>query len=318
MENRTPETFTYLSADGHNTVQAYLWTPAEKTPRGIIQLSHGMQEYVCRYASVADVFTAAGFVFCGNDHLGHGHTAANAEELGFTAKRGGADLLVEDVHTMTQKMKERYPGLPVILYGHSMGSFVARLYLTRYAGDLAGALISGTSGPGQPTGMALALAHLSAAFHGDHHRSKLLTSLSFGSYNKHFKEENNPLSWLTRDNEVRAHYADDPLCSFMFTTGGYDTLFSLLSAVSRKEWAEKVPRSLPILLLSGDEDPVGQYGKGVRKVYENLIKTGHDRVTLKLYAGGRHEMHNEINREEVFADMLAFFNTVCGVNEENA
>lgn len=318
MENRTCETFTYPSADGRNTAQAYVWEPAGGAPRGVIQLSHGMQEYVRRYEAVADYFTAAGYVFGGNDHLGHGNTAKNADELGFTAKRGGAELLVEDLHAMTQKLKERYPGLPVILYGHSMGSFAARLYLTKYGTEIDGALISGTSGPGQPTGLALTLAHLSAALHGDHHRSKLLTGLAFGSYNKHFKEEHDPLSWLTRDKEVRAHYADDPLCSFLFTTGGYDTLFNLLSAVSRKDWAEKVPRSLPILLLSGDEDPVGQYGKGVKKVYDRLVESGHDRVTLKLYAGGRHEMHNEINRQEVLADILDFFNTVTAPKEENA
>ena len=317
MEDRTPDMFTYPSADGKNTVQAYVWAP-EGTPRGVIQLSHGMQEYVRRYEAVAAYFTAAGYVFCGNDHLGHGNTAANQDELGFTAARGGADLLVEDLHTMTEKMKERYPGLPLVLYGHSMGSFAARLYLTKYGADVNGALISGTSGPGQPTGMALALTHASAALHGDHHRSNFVTSLAFGSYNKHFKEENDPLSWLTRDEEVRKHYADDPLCSFTFTTGGYDTLFNLLGAVSKKDWAEKVPRSLPILLLSGDEDPVGQYGKGVKKVYDSLVNTSHDHVTLKLYAGGRHEMHNETNREEVLADMLAFFNTVCGANEANA
>ena len=317
MENRTPKTFTYPSADGKNTVAAYVWEPAG-TPRGIIQLSHGMQEYVRRYDAVADCITAAGFIFCGNDHLGHGNTAADRNELGFTARRGGAAFLVDDLHTMTQKMKECYPGLPVILYGHSMGSFAARLYLTKYGEEIDGALISGTSGPGQPTGAALALSHLIGAFRGDHHRSKLLASLAFGSYNKHFKEEQDRLSWLTRDKEVRRHYADDPLCSFLFTTGGYDTLFNLLSAVSRKDWAEKVPRSLPILLLSGDEDPVGQYGKGVEKVYRRLIETGHDRVTLKLYQGGRHEMHNETNRQEVLTDIVAFFNTVIGDNGANA
>ena len=113
-------------------------------------------------------------------------------------------------------------------------------------------------------------------------------------------------------------YAADPFCSYLFTTGGYDTLFNLLGAVSKKGWAEKVPKSLPILLLSGEEDPVGQYGKGVKKVYDALVNSGHDRVTLKLYAGGRHEMHNETNREEALADMLSFFNTVCGVNEATA
>lgn len=298
---------TYLSADGETTVHAYVWAP--EAPRAVVQLSHGMCEYVTRYRAWAERFAAAGFVFCGNDHLGHGNTAGGEENLGFTARRGGDALLVEDLHTLTAQMRAEYPDLPIFLYGHSMGSFAARAYLARYGSELAGALISGTGGPDNPTGLAKWLVHAGAALRGDRYRSKFIQKLAFGAYNKRFKEENDPLSWLTRDKSVRDAYRADPWCTFPFTAAGYDTLFSLLGGVSRRDWAEKVPKTLPVLLFSGEEDPVGNYGKGVRAVYERLKAAGVN-ATLKLYAGGRHEMHNEINRDEVFADLLAFLEGV--------
>lgn len=299
----------FLSADGHTRVQYYVWQPSG-TPRGIIQISHGMCEYITRYEAWARRFAEAGFIVCGNDHLGHGKTAPDEEELGYTAPRHGADFLVEDVHTLSRLMKTEHEGLPLILYGHSMGSFVAREYLTRYGDELAAAVISGTAGPGAPTGIAKMLAHLIAGAKGNHHRSKLLLKLSMGDYNKRFRDENSHQSWLTRDPELREQYKDDPLCRFIFTTAGYETLFSLLHAVSRRDWAKKVPKTLPVLLLSGDMDPVGNYGKGVRKVYERLLKAGCERVTLKLYPDARHEPHNEINRDEVFADLIAYLEEV--------
>ena len=300
---------SFLSADGHTRVQYYVWAPS-KSPRGIIQISHGMCEYIARYEDWARRFAEAGFIVCGNDHLGHGKTAPDEEELGYTAPRRGADFLVEDVHTLSQLMKTEHEDLPLILYGHSMGSFVAREYLTRYGDGLAAAVISGTAGPGAPTGIAKMLAHFIAKVKGNHHRSKLLLKLSMGDNNKRFKEEKSSQSWLTRDPELREKYKEDPLCRFIFTTAGYETLFSLLHAVSRRDWAKKVPKTLPVLLLSGDMDPVGNYGKGVRKVYERLLKAGCERVTLKLYPDARHEPHNEINRDEVFSDLIAYFEEV--------
>ena len=297
---------SFLSADGVTRVHAYVWRPDIPSPRAVIQLSHGMCEYVQRYDAWARRFCAAGFIFCGNDHLGHGHTAPEEGKLGFTATRNGADYLVKDLHTMSALMKNAYPNLPLVLYGHSMGSFAARAYLARYGSDLAAAVISGTAGAGQPAGLARKLAHAVAAAKGDNHRSSFLTSLAFGSYNKRFREEQDVNSWLTRDKSVREAYAADPFCTFVFTAAGYDTLFSLLQSVSRKDWAQKVPKTLPVMILSGDMDPVGNYGKGVKQVADRLTAAGCERVTLKLYPGGRHEMHNETNRDEVFADILAF------------
>ena len=302
------EEITYPSSNGTDTVHGYLFIPNHTKPRAIIQLSHGMCEHVERYDAWARRFAARGLVFCGNDHLGHGRTAKAANDLGFTAPRGGADLLVEDLYTMTVLMQKRFEGLPLILYGHSMGSFVARMYLTRYGEAPAGVLLSGTAGPHQPTGVGLALTRAIAGAKGYRHRSKLITSFAFGAYNKHFAGENDPNAWLTREREVRARYADDPLGCYVFTAAGYDTLFTLLSTVSRRDWAASVPKSLPIFLFSGEMDPIGNYGKGVREVARRLTKENCT-VTLKLYRDARHELHNEKNRDEVFSDILDFIET---------
>lgn len=299
---------TFLSANGHSNVHYYIWRPANVTPRAVIQLSHGMCEYVTRYDAWARRFCDAGYAFCGNDHLGHGNTAADEEELGFTAPRGGDVLLVEDLHTLTAIIKAEFEGLPVVLYGHSMGSFAARKYLTLYGDEVSAALISGTAGPGQPTAVAKRLANMIAATKGDHHRSKFLTSLAFGSYNRRFAEEKDALSWLTRDEAVRRAYGEDPFCRFVFTAAGYDTLFSLLHFVSRRAWSRALPRELPILLFAGRQDPVGNYGKGVEKVFDRMKEDGCN-VRLCLYEG-RHEMHNELGRDEVFSDICAYLEEV--------
>ena len=305
MSNIVFEEITYPSSDGHTTVHDYMWMPEGIEPRAIVQLSHGMCEYTERYDAWARRFAEAGIVFCGNDHLGHGRTAKVADDLGFTAPRGGADHLVEDLHTMTVLMKKRFEGVPLFLYGHSMGSFAARAYLTRYGEELTGALISGTAGAEQPTGLALKLTHAVARTKGNRHRSKFITSLAFGAYNKRFQKENDLHSWLTRDKTVRDRYEKDPFCHFVFTTAGYDTLFSLLNAVGKKAWADSVPKELPILLFAGDMDPVGSYGKGVIEIHERLLAAGCN-STLKLYENGRHEMHNETNKDEVFGDLIDF------------
>lgn len=303
------EKTSFLSADGKTSVAAYFWYSPDVTSRAIIQLSHGMCEYIQRYELWARRFVEKGFVVCGNDHLGHGNTAQSKKDLGYMAKRGGADILVEDTHKMTLLAKEKFAGLPLVLYGHSMGSFVARWYLTRYGEELAGALVSGTAGPGAPTGLGKKMAHLVGSLRGHHHRSRFLTAMAFGSYNKKFQAEKSLFSWLTRDEAVRATYADDPFCTFVFTAAGYDTLFSLLGTVSDKKWAHGVPKRLPVLLFAGDMDPVGDYGKGVRKVYERLLAADCN-VRLKLYEGGRHEMHNEMNKDEVFADLIAYLEEI--------
>ncbi len=292
----------FLSKDGKTDIAYNIWEPAkpEEAP-AVIQISHGMCEYSARYAAYAEHLTSLGFIVGGNDHIGHGDSVSEENELGYIPGPDGASLLADDLHTMTGVLKERYPGKPVILLGHSMGSFIARYYLSLYAEELSGAIIMGTAGPGAPTGLAAFIDGMVGTFKGEHHRSKFITGLAFGSYTKRCPKEEGPYAWLSVDRENVKKYEDDPLCGFMFTVAGYRALFSLLGYVNSSEWAKTVPTDLPVLLVSGEDDPVGSYGEGVKKVASMLGGEGVKKLTVKLFKGDRHEILNETDREDVYA-----------------
>ena len=294
---------TFLSSDGVTAVSCYFYEPLEQEPAGIVQISHGMCEYLERYEDFADYLCGQGFAVCGNDHLGHGRTAAREEDLGFFGESGGADFLVKDLEKMTVLAKQRHPGLPYFLFGHSMGSFIARMYLTQYAQELTGAVLCGTTGGNPMAGMGAFLAGRTASAKGPRHRSAALTKMAFGSYNKRFDSPKSANAWISRDAGVVGKYDQDPLCTFTFTAAAYHELFMLVRRVSAPEWAPAVPRDLPVLLIAGEDDPVGDYGAGVRRVAERLIEAELRDVSCRLYPGCRHEVLNELNRSEVYRDV---------------
>lgn len=280
---------------------AYRIYEPEGEVRAVLQVSHGMCEYIGRYEGYAEHLCANGIVLAGNDHPGHGESAEKAEDLGYFAEQNGVDLALEGLREMSELLLCRYEGKPLILLGHSMGSFLCRLYLTRYSENLAGAIVMGTGGPDAPTGAGIALANLVALFRGERHRSKLLRTIQQSGYLKRCGKGADRTDWLTRDRAVVEKYNSDKYCNYIFTVSGYRDLFRMLEAVSTEEWATNVPTDLPILLISGEDDPVGSYGKGVCKVAGALTHAGARKLTTVLIPGARHEVLNETDREETFA-----------------
>ena len=227
--------------------------------------------------------------------------AARTEQTAILPKRTDANL-----HEMNRLAREAYPGLPVILLGHSMGSFFARMYAVLYPETLHALVLSGTGGPNPLAGVGLALTEAIGRVKGRKHRSKFLNNMAFGQYLKRVDSPDTPYDWISRDKEVVARYAQDAKCTFIFTASAFHELMAILRAVNRPQWAQKVDKRLPVALFAGDADPVGDYGRGVESVYRALKDAGVKDVFLKLYPGARHEILNETNRAEVYADILAW------------
>ena len=301
------EQLQFTSSEGNRQIFCTLWLP-DGDVRGVLQISHGMAEYVDRYAPLAEFLTARGYAVCGNDHFGHGRSVTCPDDLGYIPQ-GGADILVDDLHLLTSLLRQRFPSAPLTLLGHSMGSFVARLYSARYGADLDAVIFMGSAGPGQPTAAGKLLAKLTSALRGSHRRSPLIDGIAFGSYNSRLGRDAHKFAWLSRDEAVVAAYDADPLCGYIFCADGFHTLFDLLGRVSAKDWAAALPADLPILVVSGGEDPVGGWGKGVRALYDIICRAGCRKVSLKIYPEDRHEILNELDREAVMTDLAAWLET---------
>ncbi len=291
--------FTFPSSDGEHQVHAVLWMP-EGEPRAVVQLVHGICEYILRYEPFARFLTARGFAVCGHDHLGHGLTAKGREEYGFFTDWRH---LVKDVRSLREQMGRRFPEKPYFLLGHSMGSFVARTDLIDYPGTLSGWILSGT---GQEPPVTVAAGKLLTGLGDPHKVNKLFYKLSIGAYNNNFKPTRTAADWICRDEKVVDAYLADPLCNFQTTAGMNHAMMEGLQYVGSRANLDKMDKDTPVYFFAGDADPVGAMGKAVEKVAGWFRRAGVKDVTMKLYPGGRHEMLNETNKEEVFADTLAW------------
>lgn len=297
--------FTFPSKDGSHRIACYQWSP-EGEIRAVVQIVHGVVEHMGRYGAFARFLADRGYLVVGGDHLGHGKTVDDGK-YGYLGRKNGWTLATADVRSLRVLMGERCPGVPYFLFGHSMGSFLVRTYLCAYPGTVSGAILSGT---GQEKAALVAagraLASAVCALKGPDTVSDLVYDLALGGYNRQFRPNRTSADWISRDEAVVDSYLADPFCTFKPTAGLFRDMMEGLQYISdRKNLAMMDPRT-PVYLFSGDNDPVGANGKGVEKVYGYFKAAGTTDLTMKLYPGGRHEMLNEINRDEVCADVLAW------------
>lgn len=293
---------SFKSSNKMNDIVYYIYEPLCDI-RGILQISHGMCEYIERYEEFIDYMAAQGILVCGNDHLGHGDSILSEDDLGYFAPENGWKHLVKDLKYLTDLMKEKYPLIPYFILGHSMGSFLLRAYIMEYGSELRGVIISGTGGPNPLAGFGEYLSKFMIKRKGQRYRSKLFNKIFFHGFNKGIREDLSTFSWLTHDTSIVTQYTNNLKCNYIFTLNGFHNLIKVQRLTTNKAWANGIPKDIPKLIISGDKDPVGNWGKGINYTYNRLLKANVVDVTLKLYKDGRHEMLNEINRYEVYDDI---------------
>jgi alpha-beta hydrolase superfamily lysophospholipase len=307
------DTFTFRTDDGSD-IFTYRWVPDTGAPiKAVVQIAHGMAEHAGRYGRFADALVAAGYAVYANDHRGHGRSAGDPASTGYFADHDGWFKVAGDLAQLTGIIRGNHPGVPIFLLGHSMGSFLVRTVITRDAGDVAGVVLSGTGGdPGLAGKVGLVIARTVAALKGPRHPSRLLNTLSFGGFNKPFAPARTEFDWLSRDGAEVDRYIADPFCGAVFSAGFFVDLLEGIAYIHKPENIARIPKDLPIYLFSGAADPVGGRTRGVRQVADGYRRTGIRDVVVRFYAGGRHEMLNEINRREVFDDAIAWLDAHLG------
>lgn len=303
--------FTFKGEEGLD-IYTYKWEDENiKKPKAVIQIAHGMAETAQRYETFAKVLTKNGYIVYINDHRGHGKTAKIIENVGHLAEKEGFRCLVEDMYTLTNIIKKENEDLPIYLFGHSMGSFASQRYIMDYSNNLSGLILCGSNGK---QGIILNLAHLiinrEIKKYGRRSKSNKINNLIFGGEIIR-RNEKTKFDWLSRDKEQVEKYINDPFCGVVCSCGFFYDLVQGLKEIEDKENLKKVPLDIPIYIISGDKDPIGKNGKGVLRLRDRYIKLGVKDVTCKLYKDGRHELLNEINREEVFEDIICWLPMLC-------
>jgi len=300
------------SKDGVHRLHVVLWEPVGE-PKAVVQISHGMVEMIDRYEDFALFLNRHGYAVIGNDHLGHGQTAGNDADLGYFCPRNMSATVVADLHRVTKCAKKKYKNKPYFLLGHSMGSFMARRYLMTYGMELDGAVICGTGSQSLLTLAAgTVVANAIRLFLSDRYRSRLLEWNAFGSYLKRIPNARTKSDWMTRDTKIVDYCKSNKYCSFDFTINGYRTLFEVLFFIQKKQNIDRIPKELPLFFIAGGQDPVGHYGKDVRNVSSSYEKAGVEDVSLKIYQEDRHEVLNELDRDQVYTDVLAWLDSKQG------
>jgi len=310
------ENYTFESSDGHSIIHCVKWLP-DREPVGVVQLVHGMVEYIERYDEFARFLTSKGFVVVGHDHIGHGHSVEKEEDLGIMTGAHPSDDMVEDILTHFSITKKSYPGIPYFILGHSMGSYMLRKFLackSAYLEELSGAIIMGTGFEKSAfCNFGLFMIGAISLFKGKNYRSTLIRDLTYSApykqYDCYGKDFAN--SWLTKNIKSVEKYYSDPYCTFTFSLNAYRGLVEATKYACSKECANKMRKNIPLLVISGEADPVGNLGAGTKAAYQELKKAGIKDVTLKLYQGDRHEILNEIDRQQVYEDIYQWVDSHC-------
>lgn len=307
------EEFTFDSRDHKTKIHAMRWIP-QNPPVCIVQLVHGMAEYVERYDAFARFLAEHDILVVGDDHLGHGRTVSAGNGVyGYFCEQDAATVLVRDEHRLKKLTQEQYPGLPYIIIGHSMGSFILQNYLFRYGKGIDGAVILSTGNHSDgKIFLGKMLAGACSVFHKQTHPSEFLNVATFGTYMRKIRNRRTVLDWVCSDSDVVDKYFEDDECGFTFTINGFKTLYELAKRCNNKENLTQIPKKLPILIASGTDDPVGNYGETPQKLYDTYLNLDMTKVQLKLYKGARHELLNETIKEEVYKDLLNWILAIRG------
>lgn len=310
--------FSYPSSNGLNRIKAYVWAPEPGIElRGVVSLVHGLAEHAQRYEPLARFLNCHGYIVVAEDHLGHGRSVEAADELGYWGVGDAAGFAILDIHQLRLRYQTLYPKLPYYMLGHSMGSLMLRAYLCEYGADLTGAILIGTTDtPGYLSSLGSLLAHLIRLFRGERHHSKLLADLSVSKPLARIPNAKTEYDWLSFSEDNVRNYIADPLCGFPFTVNGHLALYKIASRMSRLgESDSHCPKDMPLLFLAGAEDPIARYGEAPAAVVRQLESRGFSRIERKVYPEVRHEILNDIKKQEVMDDILAFLeqtNTLPG------
>lgn len=296
MKHRT----TYISSHDEQKIFLRIWDQVEK-PIGIVQIIHGMAEHSKRYEMFAYFLNKNGYIVYADDHRGHGHSLTKEEVYGYIG-RDGFQNIVKDEQLISEQIKKNYPQLPLYIFAHSFGSFIGQEYIILNSEKIDGIILSGSAKQnGLDVKMGRILATIQNIVLDNKKEAKLIDQLSFGIYNKKFKNQQPSSSWLTRDPKVLEHYKEDELSGFVSPINFYYELFHAFKLLYQKKRLEKIEKDLPLLIISGDMDPVGKYGAAVQALYEQYKQIDLENVTLKLFEDARHELVNELNNQEVFS-----------------
>ncbi len=295
-----------LHAEDGQQIHLQVWRPSDPATH-IIQVVHGLGEYADRYSRFAAAATARGCIVACHDHRGHGH---NSDEPGHFADSGGWHAVATDTHTVNRRLRESHAGMPLILLGHSMGSYIAQFYAMHFGANFDALILSASAMPSRvPLSLAYAIAKIESWRLGVRGRSTLLDRLGFGNFNKAFRPARTELDWLSRDEQEVDYYVADPLCGGPYSCGLWLDLIGGLLEISSDNALSRVSSDLPILITGGSADPVGG-DRGMGKLAMHYAQTGHQRLKVNIYPGGRHEMLNEINRDEVTRDWIDWIETI--------